>query len=79
MASVLVYDFTQYNIVTDETVHSARPATLEEMAMDFIMPKVSWGQRVEYRRTVMERGFPWEKVHYSVGESGYDTFSNTQK
>ena len=32
MASVLVYNFTQYNIVTDETVHSARPATLEAIA-----------------------------------------------
>ena len=29
MARVMVYYFTQYNIVTDETVHSARPATLE--------------------------------------------------
>ena len=32
MASVMVYYFTQYNIVTDETVHSARPATLEAIA-----------------------------------------------
>ena len=29
MARVMVYYFTQYNIVTDEKVHSARPATLE--------------------------------------------------
>jgi hypothetical protein len=29
MASVMVYYFTQYNIVTDETMHSARPAMLE--------------------------------------------------
>ena len=32
MASVMVYYFTQYNIVTNETVHSARPATLEAIA-----------------------------------------------
>jgi len=29
MAGVMVYYFTQYNIVTDEKVHSSRPATLE--------------------------------------------------
>jgi hypothetical protein len=32
MAKVTVYYFTEYNIVTDEKVRSARPATLETIA-----------------------------------------------
>ena len=32
MAIVTVYYFTEYNIVTDEKVRSARPATLETIA-----------------------------------------------
>jgi hypothetical protein len=32
MAKVTVYSFTEYHIVSDEKVRSARPATLETIA-----------------------------------------------
>jgi hypothetical protein len=61
MASVMVYYFTQYNIVTDETVHSARPATLEAIAKienaitDFRQPLKKMDRRCALYRAFSRR------------------------
>jgi hypothetical protein len=75
MANVTVYDFTEYHIVTDEKVHSARPATLETIAqIDNAIVLEETAQEVEtsagYRQEALKG---WEYIE-STGE---DTQTDT--